>query len=183
MQSPILITVQCPLLPLSSPPLSFPPPPASPLLPSPCFPSPPLPPFHFSPASPPPCPLPSPSCLPSCPNFPTLPLPPQYPQQTFSFEYHLHFTGKQYLSHAAITVLTILTQLSTNVYSQVLVQTAEWTGDTSHEWTCPGFDTTVRQMKSVISCLRFATITAITLKTVTSLSSMEDSSDCRLIAN
>ena len=57
-------------------------------------------------------------------------------------------------SHAAITVRILFVHISTTVYIQVLIYTAEWTGATWRERNCPNFETAARGFEPEFSRLR-----------------------------
>ena len=65
------------------------------------------------------------------------------PWQTCSFQHQLGFSGKL-SSHAAITRNDYITHISTTVYSQVLIRTAESTGRQWGERKCPIFETVAK---------------------------------------
>ena len=65
------------------------------------------------------------------------------PRQTCSFRHQLDFYGK-HSSHGAITAWILFTHISTIVYSQVLIYTAEWTEASRREGKCPNFETVAK---------------------------------------
>ena len=90
------------------------------------------------------------------------------PWQTCSFRHQFSFSGKNSTisSHAAIlTARKLFTHISTSVYIQVLIFTAEWTGALWREQKWPNFETAAKGIPTqALSRLRVRHSTAELLR-------------------
>ena len=69
-----------------------------------------------------------------------------FPWQTCSFRHQFVFSGK-HSRHAAIAQ-RLFTHISTTVYSQVLIHTAESTEASWRERKCPNFETVAKRIRT-----------------------------------
>ena len=70
------------------------------------------------------------------------------PWQTSSFRHQLGFSWKHSRISSSNYAQWLFTQMSTTIYSQVLIYSAEWTGASRRERKCPNFETVPKGIRT-----------------------------------